>query len=60
MAAAVRLRSDYDGAALRRVARASRDAKQVRRLQAVAVIYEGESRHEAARIGGITLQILRD
>lgn len=60
MAAAVRLRSDYDGAALRRLARSSRDAKQVRRLLAVAAIYEGESRSEAARIGGVTLQIVRD
>ena len=32
MAAAVQLRSDYDGAALGKLARGSRDAKQVRRL----------------------------
>ena len=38
----------------------SRDAKQVRRLLAVAAIYEGETRSEAARIGGVTLQIVRD
>lgn len=60
MAAGVRLRSDFDGAALRRLARASHDAKQVRRLLAVAAIYEGESRSGAARIGGVTLQIVRD
>jgi len=59
-AAAVRLRSDFDGTALRRLARASRDAKQVLRLLALAAIYEGESRGEAARIGGVTLQIVRD
>lgn len=60
MAAAVRLRSDFDGPALRRLARSSRDAKQMRRLLAVAAIYDGESRSEAARIGGVTLQIVRD
>jgi transposase len=60
MAAAVQLRSDYDGAVLRKLARSSRDAKQVRRLLALAAIYEGVSRSEAARIGGVTLQIVRD
>lgn len=60
MAAAVRLRSDFDGVELRRLARASRDAKQVRRLLALAAIYEGATRSEAARIGGVTLQIVRD
>jgi transposase len=60
MAAAVGLRSDFDGAELRRLARASREAKQVRRLLALAVIYEGGSRSEAARVGGVGLQIVRD
>lgn len=60
MAAAVRLRLDFDGAELRRLARASRDAKQVRRLLALGAIYEGASRSEAARVGGVTLQIVRD
>ena len=60
MGSAVRLRSDFDGAALRRLARASRDAKQVRRLLALADIYEGGTRSEAARVGGVTLQIVRD
>lgn len=59
MAAAVRLRLDFGGA-LRKLARGSRDAKQVRRLLALAAIYEGETRSEAARIGGVTLQIVRD
>jgi len=60
MAAAVGLRSDFDGGELRRLARASGDAKQVRRLLALAVIYEGGSRSEAARVGGVGLQIVRD
>jgi transposase len=29
-------------------------------LLALAAIYEGSSRTEAARIGGVTLQIVRD
>lgn len=60
MAAAIGLRRDFDGAALRKLARSSKDAKQVRRLLALASIYEGSSRSEAARIGGVTLQIVRD
>ena len=60
MAAAVGLRADFDGAELRRLARSSRDARQVRRLLALAAIYEGSTRGEAARIGGVGLQIIRD
>lgn len=60
MAAAIGLRLDFDGAGLRKVARSSKDANQVRRLLALASIYEGSSRSEAARIGGVTLQIVRD
>lgn len=60
MAAAIGLRSDFGGAELRKLARSSKDAKQVRRLLALASIYEGSSRSEAARIGGVTLQIVRD
>ena len=41
MAAAVRLRLDFDGAELRRLTRISRDARRVRRLLALAAIYEG-------------------
>jgi transposase len=54
------LRSDFDGAALRRLARQSKDGPQARRLLALAAIYEGATRTEAARIGGVTLQIVRD
>lgn len=60
MAAAIGLRSDFSGNDLRRLARASRDARQVRRLLALAVIRDGGSRTEAARIGGVGLQIVRD
>ena len=52
--------TDYDGPALRGAARRSRDAAQARRLLALAAIYDGASRTEAARIGTVTLQIVRD
>ena len=54
------LRPDHDAARLRRIARESEDADQVRRLLALAVIYDGGSRTEAAEVGGVTLQMVRD
>jgi transposase len=42
------------------LARKTRDANQSRRLLALAEIYDGGSRSDAARIGGVTLQIIRD
>ena len=60
MAAAIELRGDFTVDDLRRLARSSRDAKQVRRLLALAAIRDGGSRTEAARIGGVGLQIVRD
>src|SRR5215210_8023914 len=56
----VPLRSDFDAAALRAIARNSKDGPQARRLLALAAIYEGATRTEAARIGGVTLQVVRD
>ena len=60
MAAPILLRTDDDGAALRRLAKASRDANQTRRLLALAVICDGGARSDAARIGGVGLQVIRD
>lgn len=60
MASPIVLRSDFDGAALRRIARTSKDGPQVRRLLALAAIYDGGSRSEAAHLGGVGLQIVRD
>lgn len=60
MAKAIALRADHGADDLRRLARASRDAAQTRRLLALASIYDGASRREAARIGGVGLQIVRD
>src|ERR1700684_2115617 len=54
------LRSDFDAAKVRAAGRASRDAGQTRRLLALAEIYDGASRTEAAKVGGVTLQIVRD
>ena len=57
---AVPLRADFDAVGVRCWARKSKDGPQARRLLALAAIYEGASRTEAARIGGVTLQIVRD
>jgi transposase len=54
------LRSDFDAFQLRAAARKSKDAGQARRLLTLAAIYEGATRTEAAKIGGVTLQIIRD
>ena len=60
MAVAVPLRCDFDAAQLRALAKRSRDPDQTRRLLALAAIYDGASRTEAAQIGCVTLQIVRD
>ena len=60
MGAAIGLRDDFDAAGLRRRARRTKSANQSRRLLALAEIYDGGSRSDAARIGGVTLQIVRD
>src|SRR5215213_8457150 len=54
------LRSDFDATALRGLARRTKDGPQARRLLALASIYDGASRAEAAQIGGVTRQIVRD
>ena len=60
MGAAVGLRLDHGAVDLRRLARASSDSDQVRRLLALAVICAGGSRREAAQVGGAGLQTVRD
>jgi transposase len=60
MGSALSLRSDFDGARLRLLARQTRDADQARRLLAHASIYDGGSRADAARLGSMTVQIVRD
>ena len=60
MAAAVGLRGDNSAGALRAAAKRSKDGAQTRRLLALAAIYDGATRTEAAKIGGVTLQVVRD
>jgi transposase len=56
----IALRGDYDARTVRDAARICKDGAQTRRLLAVAAIYDGASRTEAAEIGRVTLQIVRD
>lgn len=60
MGSAISLRPDFNGFILRRLARQTRDADQARRLLALASIYDGGSRADAARVGSVTVQIVRD
>ncbi len=60
MGRAIGLREDFDGAALRRLAEGSKDAGQSRRLLALAEIYDGGRRRDAARTGDVGLQVIRD
>jgi transposase len=56
----VPLRKDYDAAELRRLAKRSRHNRQIRRLLALAAVYDGMSRADAAQVGGMDRQTLRD
>src|SRR6266700_7521782 len=60
MAAAIGVCGDYDAARLREAAKRSEDANQTRRLLALAAIYDGGCRGDAARVGGVGLQTVRD
>lgn len=60
MPAAVPLRQDYSARELRQLAKQTTHAKQARRLLALAAICDGMSRTEAARVGGMDVQSLRD
>ena len=53
MALPVRLRNDYSAAELRRLAAATKEANQSRRLLSLAAVLDGMTRTEAARIGGV-------
>jgi transposase len=58
--AAVDLRTDYSAIDLRHLAAASKNANQSRRLLSLAAVLDGMNRTEAARIGGMDRQTLRD
>jgi hypothetical protein len=57
---AISLRTDFDSSPSRAWAKKAKDGPQARRLLALAAIYDGATRTEAARIGDVTLQIVRD
>lgn len=60
MSVPVALRADFAGLQLRALAKQSKDAAFARRLLALAEIFDGGSRSDAARIGGVGLQTIRD
>src|SRR5438477_4106481 len=60
MSAAISVRDDFEAEELRVLAGRVKDANQARRLLAIAAVYEGMDREEAARIGGMDRQTLRD
>ena len=60
MSAPIPLRRDFGASHLRGLARKTKDGPQARRLLALAAIYDGATRTEAAKIGGVGLQIIRD
>jgi hypothetical protein len=60
MPASVKLREDFSAVELRALARRSKDVNQSRRLLSLAAVCEGKDRGEAARIGGMDRQTLRD
>jgi transposase len=60
MSGAVNLREDFSAEELRALAKRSRDANQSRRLLSLAAIRDGKDRGEAAKIGAMDRQTLRD
>ena len=60
MSSSIQLRDDYDADELRALAKGSGNSRQIRRLLALAAVYDGMSRADAARVGGMDRQTLRD
>jgi transposase len=60
MGQAVAVRTNYTAGEVRRFAQRAKDAAQARRLLAIAAVLEGMSREDAAKIGGMDRQTLRD
>jgi transposase len=56
----VSVRTDFSAGELRRLAVATKNANQSRRLLSLAAVLEGMNRTDAARIGGMDRQTLRD
>lgn len=60
MPASVSLRKDYSAEDLRRLAKSAKTVSQGQRLLSLAAVLDGMSRADAARIGGMDRQTLRD
>ena len=60
MGTAIAVRTDFSSQKLRRLATRVRNAAQARRLLAIAAVLDGAAREEAAKIGGMDRQTLRD
>jgi transposase len=60
MPSALSLRTDYSPGELRRLAKKTKDNNQSRRLLSLAAVLDGMNRTDAARIGGMDRQTLRD
>ena len=60
MPSAISLRTDFSASELRRLAAGTKNANQSRRLLSIAAVLDGMNRTEAARIGGMDRQTLRD
>jgi transposase len=60
MAAPISLREDFDGPRLRALVLSEKAGTVTRRLLALVTIYDGGTRSDAARLGGVGLQTLRD
>jgi transposase len=60
MGQAIAVRSDFTAGEVRRSAKRAKDAAQARRLLAIAAVLDGSSREDAAKIGGMDRQTLRD
>src|SRR2546423_15462121 len=60
MGQAIPVRTGYTAGDVRRFAKRAKDAAQARRLLAIAAVLDGASREDAAKIGGMDRQTLRD
>src|ERR1700733_12176125 len=60
MGQAIAVRTDYTAGEVRRFAKRAKDAGQARRLLAIAAVLDGASREDAAKVGGMDRQTLRD
>ena len=60
MGTAIAVRTDFSSQKLRRLATRVKDAAQARRLLAIAAVLDSAAREEAAKIGGMDRQTLRD